>query len=63
MLRNVNFELEYIAKKQGFESVTDLKKFVDMVNRKFNSVKVLSKRIEDHEHADFNDRLNEDLPF
>ena len=60
MLRNVNYELEYIAKRQGFESVGELKDFVDMVNRKLNAYKSLAKRIEETATDDF---YENGLPF
>lgn len=60
MLRNVNYELEYIAKRQGFESVGELKDFVDMVNRKLNAYKSLAKRIEEMTTDDF---YENGLPF
>ena len=60
MLRNVNYELEYIAKRQGFESVGELKDFVDMVNRKLNASKSLAKRIKEMATDDF---YENGLPF
>lgn len=59
-LKSINYELEYIAKRQGFESVGELKDFVDMVNRKLNAYKSLAKRIEEMTTDDF---YENGLPF
>ena len=50
-LKITNQELEYMAKSQGFETVDELKAFVDMANRKFKTAEKLSSNIVKEKNA------------
>lgn len=65
-LKNINYELEFIAKSKGFATVDELNDFVKMVRMKFNVAQELTRRIEEERERENNfyaSDYEEDFPF